>query len=554
MGNVMKKVVIFSLAIVLTACSGGGGGAGGPSGGGGSGGNLGPLYPNSRNSIYQLNSDSAKAGQVTYFTITVKDQNSTDFSLSTKWKVAVQISCPSCQTDSSPTAAKISSVGNIYQYKFTPGESNDYFIEVNFTPNYSGFSTDFPSGIDPDELYALALSVPAWSVCSQTPDPSLHGLRGNQIIAGVSRLAICSASDLALVGQDSFFLDKDLYLVNDIDLQSYYQNSGSEFSIGNDCSDLGNCETFSGSFYGNLKTVSNFKRTNGLGLFGIIEGSLVDTTRGKIEYLTLSNSVQSGVSGGGVAYGMRSQAKLIGVHDVGSSISGTDTVGGLVGLAADAYVVNSSSSSSVVSNNIVGGLVGFTSTDSPSYGFSRISASWFSGNAKVQSYTPVLGGGYAGGLVGKSDLKLEIYNSYLTGQVTSESIAGGLVGRLYGTINTSYSSGSVVGQVVAGGIVGETDPGFSNTINKSFNNSIVSGAGFNGAVGGSCNSLISDKILLNGVSSECGTQSGYSSTNVQATSYSTVPELAQGIQPILAGWAWDVTVWSFSQNNLPVIH
>jgi hypothetical protein len=554
----MKKYFVVYLIplLLITACKNGGGGTAGPGGGGGPGTDQTPLYPSSKNSVYVINKTAMKANVEAIFSVTAKDQLHNDITLGTKWNITIQVTCPYCQSDANISVTKITPIeGNVYKYRFTPSESAEYLIETNFSPSaaYNTFSADFPGSIDPDNLYALALSVPAYDVCNDPADPSLHGLRGTQIIASVSRMAICTPSELALVSSDSFFLDQDLFLAKNIDLNSYYQNSGAEFSIGNDCPDAGNCAIFTGSFYGNMKTISKFQRSNRPGLFGRVAGDSSNTARGVVSYLTLDDSTQTGSSGGLIAYGMQSEAKVIGVHVTNSQISGTDIVGGIVGSMENSYILASNSSASVTSKNVSGGLVGYTSATAT--GLSRVSASSSSGIVKVENMIPTVNGNFAGGLVGKSDQKLEVFNSFFNGQVSSEAVSGGLVGKLFGTISSSYVSGSVFGQTSAGGLSGETDSNFSNIVNKSFVSSNISGNGLIGAIAGSCNHLNSDRFFINSLALvECGGTNTYASTNVSRGNYSTTSSLSNGIKASLLSWTWDQSVWIISDTILPIIH
>jgi filamentous hemagglutinin family protein len=143
------------------------------------------------------------------------------------------------------------------------------------------------------------------------------------------------------------------------------------------------------------------------------------------------------------------------------------TFGGLVGVnESDARIVNSSASGDVnggTRGNIAGGLVGQNLGD--------IYKSWASGN--------VSGSGYyyppsdcdecngrtffakIGGLVGVNGSRGEdgssanIFGSFATGTVNggSYSVAGGLVGKNYATVQQSYAAGAVTGST-AGGLVG----------------------------------------------------------------------------------------------------
>ncbi len=69
----------------------------------------------------------------------------------------------------------------------------------------------------------------------------------------------------------------------------------------------------------------------------------------------------------------------------------------------------------------------------------------------------------AGGLVGANGQKGNIEYSYATGNISSTSIAGGLVGNNEGQISNSHAHGSTFGQYGSGGLVGINDGQISNS-------------------------------------------------------------------------------------------
>ena len=139
---------------------------------------------------------------------------------------------------------------------------------------------------------------------------------------------------------------------------------------------------------------------------------------------------------------------LVGQHDIGSIhssyasgvVSGSRTVGGLVGeIEGGAYVVASHSSADVGGNTGVGGLAGTNRF--------LISGSYATG--------AVTGDRAVGGLAGYNAPVGMIVASYAAGLVDGDESVGGLVGWNYDAdITASYATGPVSGSENVGGFVG----------------------------------------------------------------------------------------------------
>jgi len=115
---------------------------------------------------------------------------------------------------------------------------------------------------------------------------------------------------------------------------------------------------------------------------------------------------------------------------------------------------------SIVGNNYVGGLVGY------SYG-SSISSSSSSGDIDGNDYT--------GGLVGGNSSDSTILKSYSTGSVSGRDYVGGFVGdNFHGSISESYSDASVSGRDYVGGLVSYNNSG-ADSISNSYSRGSVSG-------------------------------------------------------------------------------
>ena len=207
------------------------------------------------------------------------------------------------------------------------------------------------------------------------------------------------------------------YLINDLDdfkeLLAFGQNSALRFKLTADL-DLANEPGFyvphiGGEFDGDGHTISNlsfsFNFVSCVGLFGSL------------------------APGG----------RITGLGAKNVNVTGSQSVGGLLGHTSGGTVSNSYSTGSVIGNLNVGGLVG-----------------WNGGGTIGRSYSTasVTGVGlvYVGGLVGRNSGTL--HDSYSTGGVIGGAYVGGLAGLNDGTVSNSYSRGTVSGTEMVGGLVG----------------------------------------------------------------------------------------------------
>jgi hypothetical protein len=259
--------------------------------------------------------------------------------------------------------------------------------------------------------------------------------------------------------------------------------------------------TFTGTFDGGGYTISGLIKP----LFDEIGG---DGISSEISNLTLIADESTGVSGRGIlANDTYIGIEIVNVHGVGDVDGGVSVdVGGLVGTLGTGEISESSFTGDVTGTNTVGGLVGLA--------FGDITDSTFSGSVTGERYVGgiaggtgapaisnssasgsvtglaggegniggLVGGGSAtitdshadvtvtgatgnaniGGLLGYGDLSVTISNSYSTGSVTGDVKVGGLVGTLAGGhIEESYSTGDVFGRTNGsiGGLVGYADSG-----------------------------------------------------------------------------------------------
>jgi filamentous hemagglutinin family protein len=202
------------------------------------------------------------------------------------------------------------------------------------------------------------------------------------------------------------------------------------------------------------------------GLGHTISGLYIDRTGGDFTglfgYTDTGSMVRNvGLIGGSVASNSWGTGALVGALDgsvrnsyATTTVSGFQTVGGLVGVLGGGAIVNSHASGDVVAyggSGEAGGLVGLI------WGTPRgiVSNSYATGNVS----SPF---GNVGGLVGIS--WGTVTGSYATGTASGTDNVGGLIGDSGpGLITDSYASGAVQGRNSVGGLVGTTSRGITNS-------------------------------------------------------------------------------------------
>ena len=137
-------------------------------------------------------------------------------------------------------------------------------------------------------------------------------------------------------------------------------------------------------------------------------------------------------------FGTVSEGVIQNIGLVGGVIKGDVAVGGLVGnLINNSKVNNAYSTSMVIGNSNVGGLVG---------------DNYNSIITNVYTTGAVTGSSIVGGLVGLNETSSSnIDNAYATGVVTGSSSFGGLVGNNYGTVSNSFGNTETTNQTQAVG-------------------------------------------------------------------------------------------------------
>ncbi|MGV0908543.1 MBG domain-containing protein [Martelella sp. FOR1707] len=305
-------------------------------------------------------------------------------------------------------------------------------------------------------------------------------------------------------------------LVNTLDnLQAINTNLSGTYALGSDIDanataawnsgagfePIGNYNSqFTGTFDGDGHVISgltiNRSGKGYIGLFGYtnsgavvrdvgLEGGSItggDSVGGLVGYNYLGTISNAYATGSVTASGNRAGG-LVGSNSYGTisdsyatgSVTGSQRVGGLVGFNTNGTIRNAHATGSVAgSDYYVGGLVGYISsgTISDVYATGSVSGS----------------DSFVGGLVG-SISSGTISNAYATGSVAgSKDAVGGLVGYSVGTVKTAYATGSVTGGEHVGGLVGRN---FSGTISNAYATGSVSGTS---SVGGLVGSRSGDTI------------------------------------------------------------
>ena len=226
----------------------------------------------------------------------------------------------------------------------------------------------------------------------------------------------------------------------DIDLSAYWWDAIGTYTGYNDYNE------FAGHYDGSGYTVSGVFTQAGSsstysyqGLFGYVRGTSF-TNRAEISNVGVINSNIQGYSYVGGIAGGDYYTDITNCYNT-ASVSGTSTVGGVIGDNSYSSIVSNSYNTGTVTGSSydVGGVVGFS----------------FSSTV-INSYNTgtVTGSSSAGGVVGSTNSST-VSNSYNNGTVTGTGSVGGVVGANFSTVSNSYNTGSVTGSGYLGGVVGQ---------------------------------------------------------------------------------------------------
>lgn len=264
-------------------------------------------------------------------------------------------------------------------------------------------------------------------------------------------------------------------------IRNYLNNTSVKFRLGADINlsgydagdgygwmPIGDSSTpFKGQLDGNGYAIKNLtiNRSSMLkvGMFGEVEN-------GKIENLKMENANVTGDQFVGVAAGSASNFQFENVQTSGS-VNGAEA-GGIAGDLYHGNILKSSSSATVTSSFMGGGLVGYSSESTIKWSFST-------GNIGMLE-----NGFYIGGLVGTAS-ESTIQESFARGKTVGAYYVAGLIGGVENSNNVqnAYASGDVEGSNYVGGLIGASEYDVS-TVTNSFSVGKVTGKNnVGGAIG-----------------------------------------------------------------------
>ena len=256
------------------------------------------------------------------------------------------------------------------------------------------------------------------------------------------------------------------------------------------------------------------------------------------------------------------------------SVSGADSVGGLVGLN-QAPIYHSHAQSTVSGHQYAGGLAGYNVGNIfGSYSAGVVSGTgnvgglvgWNYYNSIVDSHsdsTVISAGNGVGGLVGYS--LGSIFRSHATGAVSGNERVGGLVGNNESWLWRSYATGSVSGNEQVGGLAGnsESNTSYSIRIANSYATGLVNGNNQAGTLVGHSEgtdmvanyalkpSAGSSALELVGSGEEDATENNFSRTLAQLQCPLLPGDTCQGA---VSYSGWNTHVWYFGDRQTLPVH
>lgn len=322
-----------------------------------------------------------------------------------------------------------------YQLGFDPPADCNSGIIVNTSSNSVYFSNLVMGKVygfrvcalnstgDLDSNGGVTASATPSSYCKDThltDTPFANSSSGGDGLSQGTAYKICTAAQLAEIGNNSSYWGKYFLLENNIDLEGVsiapIGDVGTRFS-----------GTFDGQGYLINKLTLNSPATDYIGLFGHIDSTAI------ISRVGLKNvSIQGHEYVGGLVGYSQSQA-LVSQSFVSGSVEGLNYVGGLVGYSYG-DIEESYSLGSVTGNIFVAGLNG------------RLAGNMSNSYSRSTVYTLGASGDSVGGLIGADMSSALIDNVYYVGQVNADGAgAGGLIGKNFNVnISNSFVDASVV--------------------------------------------------------------------------------------------------------------
>lgn len=276
---------------------------------------------------------------------------------------------------------------------------------------------------------------------------------------------------------------------------------------------------------GTVTNVVSSATVSGTNFIGGVSGTVDSTST----YTNVSHNTGlvtgSGTSIGGLI-GSAADAIIINCFNT-ANVTGTGAatiIGGLVGYQGD--IRNSYATGTVTggTGNSVGGLVGQSYKIDSSYSTATVDApnapqgvgglTGIVANFITNSYSTgaVSGGQMVGGLAGSSGNNVTISNSWSTSTITSSNhYIGGLVGIATNTnlvIQDSYYNGTVSGQLYVGGIVGDQGHATGSLLRVHSSGTVISGNSYAGGLAGRALGTITDSYSTATVTNTGGVDVG----------------------------------------------
>jgi len=198
-------------------------------------------------------------------------------------------------------------------------------------------------------------------------------------------------------------------------------------------------KAYTGTFDGNGKTITGLTVTGSdryTGLFGFIGSG------GKVKNVTLKDvKIESNHSSGNVGGVAGWSYGNIEYCSVSGSVSSNSTAGGVVGYQSDGAITGCNSSATVKGMVRAGGVAGATNSGA------SLAGCYATGNVTIENNTT--NAAYAGGVVGSNGASSTLTGCYATGSVTGSGsgtiYAGGVTGTNdFGTLTACYHANGTI--------------------------------------------------------------------------------------------------------------
>lgn len=257
----------------------------------------------------------------------------------------------------------------------------------------------------------------------------------------------------------------------------------------------------------NVGTVSNAYATATVSGTTTVGGLLGSNTGGTVSNAYASGSV-TGTSTVGGLMGSSTGGSVASSY-AGGAVRGTTSVGGLMG-SNTSVVTNSYATGNVTGGSIVGGLMGSstTGTVTTTYATGNVVGTGSDVGGLMGTNVSIVSGAYATGtVVGTSGVggligtsSATVSSAYATGNVTGTSGIGGLIGTSSAAVTLSFATGNVMGTTGAGGLIGTS----SETVSLSYAIGNVSGTTGSGGLIGTSSKAVSNAYATGNVTGTTG--------------------------------------------------